>query len=102
MPNQEKEDEPPTEGSDAVVVHNAPAATPAPGGDFGIPLEDKGGTDYGIPLDQDGELQFEKRESDLLVFEVVGAANSHQRFVYDPADNFVHTVVKSPFEAIPC
>jgi cell wall-associated NlpC family hydrolase len=40
-----------TEGSDSVVVHNAAAATPAPGGDYGIPLEDKGGTDYGIPLE---------------------------------------------------
>jgi cell wall-associated NlpC family hydrolase len=46
-----------TEGSDAVVVGQgaptlgAAGAHPAPGADYGIPLDDHTGTDYGIPLD---------------------------------------------------
>src|SRR5207245_1371481 len=50
---------------------------------------------------QGGELKFEKRESDLLVFEVAGAANSNQRFVYDPAENFIHILTAWTVTAAP-
>ncbi|MER8595739.1 hypothetical protein NKH33_30040 [Mesorhizobium sp. M1182] len=48
-------------------------------------------SDYGIPLGEDGgELTFDRRDGDLLIFKVVGAAQPGQRFVYDPGENLVH------------
>lgn len=53
--------------------------------------EDVRVSDYGMTLrDQGSELIFEKRDGDLLVFEVDGAAEPGQRFVYDSSENLVH------------
>ncbi|WSG76481.1 neuraminidase-like domain-containing protein [Rhizobium beringeri] len=48
-------------------------------------------SDYGIPVGEpDVQLAFEKRDGDLLIFQVVGATDPAQRLVYNPGENLVH------------
>ncbi|TPQ42372.1 hypothetical protein C2U70_01555 [Bradyrhizobium guangdongense] len=56
-------------------------------------------SDYGVPVASDGMLKFDKRDVDLLVFEVDGAAKIDQRFVYDPDANIARVLVQTTWSA---
>ncbi|AMA60592.1 neuraminidase-like domain-containing protein [Bradyrhizobium sp. CCGE-LA001] len=57
-------------------------------------------SDYGVPLAaSDSNLKFDKRDVDLLVFQVDGAAKIDQRFVYDPDENIARVLVQTTWNA---